>query len=133
MPLAHRQRRAHEALSRRDTVTLASTWSPAGISTNDNFRASDNPQRRAQSQNVQMAMWDHALGEEPSRNGSTLSVYGRVLFGGQERSNYAQSMGTGLGLRYDTGFGPIRFDVATPVAGDTGDGVQIYIGIGQAF
>nr|WP_245749339.1 autotransporter assembly complex family protein [Gemmobacter aquatilis] len=41
--------------------------------------------------------------------------------------------GAGLGLRYDTGFGPIRFDVATPVAGDTGDGVQIYIGIGQAF
>lgn len=96
----YRQRRAHEALSRRDTVTLASTWSPAGISTNDNFRASDNPQRRAQSQNVQMAMWDHALGEEPSRNGSTLSVYGRVLFGASGRSDYAQSMGTGVGLRY---------------------------------
>lgn len=41
--------------------------------------------------------------------------------------------GAGLGLRYDTGFGPIRFDVAAPVAGDTGEGVQIYIGIGQAF
>ncbi|MFP3408615.1 phage receptor, partial [Pseudomonas sp. SIMBA_065] len=25
----YRQRRAHEALSRRDTITLASTWSPA--------------------------------------------------------------------------------------------------------
>lgn len=96
----YRQRRAHEALSRRDTVTLASTWSPAGVSTNDNFRAADNPLRRAQSQNVQLAMWDHALGEEPSRNGSTLSVYGRVLFGGSGRSDYAQSMGTGVGLRY---------------------------------
>ncbi|NIF25204.1 phage receptor [Pantoea sp. Tr-811] len=99
----YRQRRAHEALSRRDTVTLASTWSPAGTSTNDKFL--DNGQRsgasrRAQSQNVQLAMWDHALGEEPSRNGSTLSVYGRVLFGGQGRSEYAQSMGTGVGLRY---------------------------------
>lgn len=41
--------------------------------------------------------------------------------------------GAGIGLRYDTGFGPIRFDVAAPVAGDTGEGVQIYIGIGQAF
>ncbi len=40
--------------------------------------------------------------------------------------------GAGLGLRYDTGIGPIRFDVAVPVRG--GDsGVQIYIGIGQAF
>ncbi|WP_060484581.1 phage receptor [Pseudomonas sp. NBRC 111123] len=99
----YRQRRAHESLSRRDTITLASTWSPAGTSTNDKFL--DNGQRsgtsrRAQSQNVQLAMWDHALGEEPSRNGSTLSVYGRVLFGGQSRTDYAQSMGTGLGLRY---------------------------------
>lgn len=41
--------------------------------------------------------------------------------------------GAGLGLRYDTGVGPIRLDVATPVGGDTGDGVQIYVGIGQAF
>ncbi len=41
--------------------------------------------------------------------------------------------GAGLGLRYDTGVGPIRLDVAAPVTGDTGDGVQIYIGIGQAF
>ncbi|MBV7393981.1 autotransporter assembly complex protein TamA [Mameliella sediminis] len=41
--------------------------------------------------------------------------------------------GAGIGLRYDTPVGPIRFDVAGPVAGDTGDGIQIYIGIGQAF
>ncbi len=41
--------------------------------------------------------------------------------------------GAGLGLRYDTTVGPIRLDVAGPVSGDTGDGVQIYIGIGQAF
>lgn len=99
----YRQRRAHEALSRRDTITLASTWSPAGTSTNDRFLENglrSGSDRRAQSQNVQLAMWDHALGEEPSRNGRTLSVYGRVLFGGQSRSDYAQSMGTGIGLRY---------------------------------
>jgi translocation and assembly module TamA len=41
--------------------------------------------------------------------------------------------GAGLGLRYDTTIGPLRLDVAGPVAGDTGDGVQIYLGIGQAF
>jgi translocation and assembly module TamA len=41
--------------------------------------------------------------------------------------------GAGLGFRYDTAIGPIRLDVAAPVSGDTGDGVQIYIGLGQAF
>ena len=41
--------------------------------------------------------------------------------------------GAGLGVRYKTPVGPIRLDVADPVGGGTGDGVQIYIGIGQAF
>jgi translocation and assembly module TamA len=41
--------------------------------------------------------------------------------------------GAGLGLRYQTGIGPIRVDVAGPTGGDTGEGVQFYIGIGQAF
>jgi len=41
--------------------------------------------------------------------------------------------GAGLGVRYDTGLGPLRLDIAAPVSGDTGDGVQIYIGLGQAF
>ena len=41
--------------------------------------------------------------------------------------------GAGLGLRYNTGFGPIRVDLAAPVTGDTGSGVQLYVGIGQAF
>jgi translocation and assembly module TamA len=41
--------------------------------------------------------------------------------------------GAGLGLRYNTGVGPIRLDIATPTSGDTGDGIQVYVGIGQAF
>lgn len=41
--------------------------------------------------------------------------------------------GAGLGVRYETGLGPIRFDVAAPVHGSTGRGMQIYIGLGQAF
>lgn len=41
--------------------------------------------------------------------------------------------GAGLGLRYKTGIGPLRVDVAGPTSGDTGKGVQLYIGIGQAF
>ena len=98
----YRQRRAHETLSRRDSRTIASTWSPAGVSTNDFVRPDESKgsNRRSDSQNVQLAMWDHALGDEPSRAGSTLSVYGRVLLGGQGRSSYAESLAAGVGLRY---------------------------------
>ncbi|WP_242651066.1 autotransporter assembly complex protein TamA [Yoonia tamlensis] len=42
--------------------------------------------------------------------------------------------GAGVGLRYDTGIGPIRLDIATQASGDdAGQDVQVYIGIGQAF
>ena len=39
--------------------------------------------------------------------------------------------GAGLGVRYATGIGPVRFDLALPVHG--GNGAQIYVGLGQAF
>ncbi len=41
--------------------------------------------------------------------------------------------GAGIGIRYKTPVGPIRFDVAVPVSGNTGNGVQFYLGIGQSF
>ncbi|PRY76026.1 translocation and assembly module TamA [Yoonia maritima] len=42
--------------------------------------------------------------------------------------------GAGIGLRYETGIGPIRLDIGTQASGDdAGEDVQVYIGIGQAF
>lgn len=42
--------------------------------------------------------------------------------------------GAGLGVRYDLGaLGPLRLDLALPVEGTTDDGLQFYLGIGQAF
>lgn len=42
--------------------------------------------------------------------------------------------GAGLGLRYNTGIGPIRFDVGVPTSGPESDeNFQVYIGIGQSF
>jgi len=42
--------------------------------------------------------------------------------------------GAGLGLRYDTGIGPIRLDLAAPASGpDAGERLEVYLGIGQAF
>lgn len=44
------------------------------------------------------------------------------------------SVGAGLGVRYDLGFGPLRLDIGTPVNPRQGDGpVQVYISIGQSF
>ncbi len=42
--------------------------------------------------------------------------------------------GVGLGIRYDTGLGPIRVDVATPASGpNAGQSFSFYVGIGQSF
>ena len=42
--------------------------------------------------------------------------------------------GAGVGLRYDTGLGPIRLDIATPVTGDDAfQRAEFYVGIGQSF
>ncbi|MEL7460293.1 MAG: BamA/TamA family outer membrane protein [Pseudomonadota bacterium] len=41
--------------------------------------------------------------------------------------------GAGLGLRYITGLGPIRLDVAVPVTESSGSSLFFYVGIGQAF
>ena len=42
--------------------------------------------------------------------------------------------GTGVGIRYYSPIGPLRFDIATPLERRSGDSiVQIYISLGQAF
>lgn len=42
--------------------------------------------------------------------------------------------GAGLGLRYYTGFGPIRLDVAVPLdRTEDDDAFQVYVSVGQAF
>lgn len=42
--------------------------------------------------------------------------------------------GAGVGVRYDTGFGPLRLDVGVPLNPDPGDGkVAVYVSLGQAF
>ena len=70
-----------------------------------------------------------------------LSDYGAVAFvdAGQVAANdwsfpSTWGVGAGVGGRYYTAIGPIRFDVAVPVNKLPKSGsFQVYIGIGQAF
>jgi translocation and assembly module TamA len=60
--------------------------------------------------------------------------YGRVWTEGSFEGDSGDQAGAGVGVRYNTPVGPLRFDVAAPVGGgDTGSGVQLYLGLGQAF
>ncbi|MCV6598403.1 MAG: BamA/TamA family outer membrane protein [Mangrovicoccus sp.] len=62
--------------------------------------------------------------------------YGFIGAGSTPGSEGDFHAGAGLGLRYDTPIGPVRLDLATPVAGDTAEAyesVELYIGVGQAF
>lgn len=78
-------------------------------------------------------------GEVRGKVTDSLSLVGFYDYGIVDTSSFVGSgaedhSGAGLGVRYDLGgFGPLRLDLAYPVQGDTGDGLQFYIGIGQAF
>jgi translocation and assembly module TamA len=42
--------------------------------------------------------------------------------------------GAGIGIRYQTNFGPIRIDVGTPINPSKGDNrIGVYVALGQAF
>ncbi|GFE64457.1 outer membrane protein assembly factor [Litoreibacter roseus] len=79
-------------------------------------------------------------GEIRARTGDNLSVVGFYDAGYVGPENFPDGSsgewhsGAGIGLRYDTGIGPVRLDVGVPVSGpDDNTGFEIYIGIGQAF
>lgn len=60
--------------------------------------------------------------------------YGRVWGDSSFSGDAGWHAGAGAGVRYRTPIGPLRFDIAAPVGdGDTDDGVQLYLGLGQAF
>ena len=68
----------------------------------------------------------------------SIGVVGFVDVGRVDVNNFFDTAGgwhagAGLGLRYATAVGPIRLDLAMPVGGDTGNGLQLYVGLGQAF
>lgn len=69
----------------------------------------------------------------------TISVVGFYDYGAVDANEFitedaSTQAGAGIGLRYLVpGFGPLRADIGWPTLNDTGSGVQLYLGIGQAF
>ncbi len=98
---------------------------------------------------------DFGAGPETSRSGGTaflggqlearvnvteaIGVVGFYDFGIVGDDTFVSSedewhAGAGLGVRYNTGLGPIRLDIGTPASGDNAlNRVEVYIGIGQSF
>ncbi len=79
-----------------------------------------------------------ASGEVRYRVSDTIGLVGFADVGRLGANSFLDTgggtqIGAGAGLRYYTGLGPIRLDVAMPVSGPGGDGVQFYLGIGQSF
>ena len=74
------------------------------------------------------------------KTGDKLSVVGFYDLGYVGREAFPDGSsgewhsGAGVGVRYDTGIGPIRLDLAVPIQdADDNNGVELYIGIGQSF
>lgn len=78
-------------------------------------------------------------GEVRGKVTETISLVGFYDIGFVDADSFvsgssARHAGAGIGVRYDVaGIGPIRLDLAYPVDGGSEDGLQFYIGIGQAF
>ena len=67
------------------------------------------------------------IGVVPFIDGGSVSTGSMPTFSGMR-------FGAGIGLRYMTGFGPLRLDVAVPLNRQPGDNkFGLYAGIGQAF
>jgi translocation and assembly module TamA len=58
---------------------------------------------------------------------------GAVGLGSLTGPNSGWQAGAGIGARYATAVGPIRVDLAMPIHDNVGNGLQIYVGLGQAF
>lgn len=83
-------RRSHEVQTRRDSFTLASTWSP--------YNVSGSAGQPVSGENYQVAMWDRVL-EDGDGNAGKLAVYGRVLTSGPTWHDYFDAVGFGFGVR----------------------------------
>ena len=97
----YRLRRAHETLTRRDRITLTSSWSPTsptpGIRSDPSNH--DNDDDSGHDINTQVVQWDHALGHDPIHQGRELAGYMRAIIGGDDRDGYGRGRSLGLGLR----------------------------------
>jgi len=76
---------------------------------------------------IATSMFDGALSVVPFVDAGTVGPNRIPTFDGLR-------FGAGIGLRYNTGIGPIRLDVATPINRRPQDSwISVYVSLGQAF
>ncbi|GLQ34230.1 outer membrane protein assembly factor [Amylibacter marinus] len=75
---------------------------------------------------IRFGLWD-------SIGGIVFADYGYVGSTSQLLGAGAGHSGAGIGLRYETGLGPIRLDIGAPLGRDDPDSLKFYLGVGQAF
>lgn len=152
--------RAYESFGREDSFTLAarirSGWlQPVSGSADDappdrRFYAGGGGSVRGYEFNSIYPLERDALGLTPGGQGALdgsiearwrfTPTWGAVAFvdAGTAFDDWADagdlSVGVGVGLRYDLGFAPLRFDVAIPLDDEfSTDDYALYISLGQAF
>lgn len=152
--------RAYESFGREDSFTLAarirSGWlepvagSPDGVPPDQRFYAGGGGSVRGYEYNSIYPLERDALGLTPGGQGlleGSLEArwrfaprFGAAAFidAGTAFDNWSDagdlSVGVGVGLRYNFGFAPLRFDIAVPLDDEyTSDNYALYISLGQAF
>ncbi|MBT2134536.1 BamA/TamA family outer membrane protein [Croceibacterium sp. LX-88] len=76
---------------------------------------------------IQTGLFDGALGVVPFIDAGTVGEDSVPSFD-------EIKVGVGVGVRYNTGFGPLRIDVATPLNPGPNDGwIGVYVALGQSF
>lgn len=152
--------RAYESFGRQDSLTLAARiragWLEAVAGSADDvppdrrFYAGGGGSVRGYEYNSIYPLERNALGLTPGGQGLLEgSIEARWRFGarlgavafvdgGTAFDDWADagdlSFGAGIGLRYDLGFAPLRFDIAVPLDDEfSSDDYALYISLGQAF
>lgn len=94
----------------------------------------DNTTKESAIGGISMGLFSAELRAHLYNNFSGVAFIDTAIIGSRAFSHSQTKTGVGIGIRYKSPIGSIRFDVATPLKHNKTDGkFQLYMGIGEAF